>query len=469
MSTRTRRNSGFQNVDLQTLSFYLGLMAVGWIMIVAATVGDGTFWDLSDTAIKQAAFIGLSFLLILGISFIEWKFWRTISYVMYALSLLLLIAVLFLGHEIKGAISWFKIFGFSFQPSEFAKFGTCLAMASYLSSYSANLKEFKTQVVAFGLFIVPMGLILLQPDAGSALVFTSFLILFYREGLSSNFFIVIFTIAALFIVALMYEPYYVILGFIMIGAAIFIYNLKKKKRQAALAFIGMLLFTAGGLHFFHAYYKEIFAANFLMLPILSIILWRDGKKDIVSLLFPLLLFGGLLAYGANFAFNNVLKPHQQSRINVWLNPDKADRDAVYNLRQSQLTISSGGIGGKGFLQGMRTKLEYVPEQATDFIFCTIGEEQGFIGVFAIVIIYLLFIFRITVLAERQRSDFSRIYAYGVAGILFLHFFVNIGMTMGLVMIIGIPLPFISYGGSSLLCFSLMIGVLLKLDSNRFSI
>ncbi len=469
MSTRTRRNSGFQNVDLQTLSFYLGLMAVGWIMIVAATVGDGTFWDLSGTAIKQALFIGLSFILIVGISFIEWKFWRTISYVMYAFSLLLLIGVLFFGNEIKGATSWYKIFGFSFQPSEFAKFGTCLAMASYLSSYSANLKEFKTQIVAFGLFAVPIGLILLQSDAGSALVFTSFLILFYREGLSSNFYIVIFTITALFIVALMYEPYYVILGFIMLGAAIFIYNLKKKKRQAALGFLGMLLFTAGSLHFFHAYYIEIFVVNFLMLPVLSFILWRDGKKDIVSLLFPLLLFGGLLAYGANFAFNNVLKPHQQSRINVWLNPDKADRDAVYNLKQSQLTISSGGIGGKGFLEGKRTQLEYVPEQATDFIFCTIGEEQGFVGVFAIIIIYLLFIFRITVVAERQRSDFSRIYAYGVAGILFVHFFVNIGMTMGLVMIIGIPLPFISYGGSSLLCFSLMIGVLLKLDSNRFSI
>jgi len=282
---------------------------------------------------------------------------------------------------VSGATSWFSIGGFSLQPSEFAKFTTALAMASYLSSYNANLRIFKSQVIAFGLIAVPIVLILMQPDAGSAIVFTSFLILFYRLG-----------------------------------------NL-----------------------------------------------WRNGRKELVKFLLPLIIFGGAFAYGANFAFNNILKPHQQSRINVWLNPSKAPSDAIYNLRQSKLTIGSGELSGKGFLQGTRTKLDFVPEQSTDFIFCTIGEEQGFVGVFGIIALYLLFLYRITVIAERQRSDFSRNYAYGVAGILFFHFFINIGMTMGLVMIIGIPLPFISYGGSSLLAFSLMIGVLLKLDSNRFSI
>lgn len=469
MSIRARRNTGLTNVDMQTLSCYLGLVGIGWMMIVATTSKGASFTDFSSTAIKQGAFIGLSFFLIIVISFIEWKFWRTVSYVVYALSILSLITVLFFGKKISGATSWFSIGGFSLQPSEFAKFGTCLAMASYLSSYNTNLKEFKSQIVAFTLFIIPIGLILLQPDAGSAIVFTSFMILFYREGLSANLYIVGFTIAALFIISLMYEPYYVILGFITIGSAIFIYNIKNERKKWVIGFVVLIAATIAGLYFFHSYYREIFALNFLLLPVLSFLLWRNGKKKIVSLLLPLLIFGGLFAYGANFAFNNVLKPHQQSRINVWLNPDKADKDAVYNLRQSQLAIGSGGLDGKGFLQGVRTKYNYVPENSTDFIFCTIGEEQGFVGVFGIIILYLLFLYRITVLAERQRSDFSRCYAYGVAGILFLHFFINIGMTMGLVMIIGIPLPFISYGGSSLLAFSLMIGVLLKLDSNRFSI
>ena len=469
MSIRARRNSGFQNVDLQTLSYYIGLVAVGWIMIVSATAKEGGFWELSGEASKQAIFIGLSFVLIVGISFIEWKFWRTISYVAYALSILSLIAVLFIGKKVSGATSWFSIGGFSLQPSEFAKFATCLAMASYLSSYNANLRVFKSQLIAFSLFIVPIVLILLQPDAGSAIVFTSFLILFYRLGLSENFYIVSLTITALFIVALIYEPYYVILGFIMVGAGIFIFNIKKERRKWVIGFLVLILGTVLGLNYFHPYYKEIFAINFLLIPVLSFNLWRNGRKELVSLLLPLIIFGGLFAYGANFAFNNILKPHQQSRINVWLNPSKAPSDAIYNLRQSKLTIGSGELYGKGFLQGVRTKLNYVPEQSTDFIFCTIGEEQGFVGVFGIIALYVLFLFRITIIAERQRSDFSRNYAYGVAGILFLHFFINIGMTMGLVMIIGIPLPFISYGGSSLLAFSLMIGVLLKLDSNRFSI
>ena len=405
----------------------------------------------------------------MGISFIEWKFWRTFSYVFYALSIFSLIAVLIIGKKVSGATSWFSIGGFSLQPSEFAKFATCLAMASFLSSYNANLKIFKSQLIAFGLITIPIILILLQPDAGSAIVFTSFLILFYRLGLSENFYIVFLTLTTLFIIALIYDPYYVILGFMMTGTGIFIYNLKNEKRIWIIGFTLMIIGTIAGLYFFPLFYQEIFVFNFVIIPILSFVLWRNGRKEIVKLLLPLIIFGGTFAYGANFAFNNILKPHQQSRINVWLSPSKAPSDAIYNLRQSKLTIGSGELSGKGFLQGTRTKLDFVPEQSTDFIFCTVGEEQGFVGVFGIIVLYLLFLYRITVIAERQRSDFSRNYAYGVAGILFFHFFINIGMTMGLVMIIGIPLPFISYGGSSLLAFSLMIGVLLKLDSNRYSI
>ena len=463
-----RRNSGFNNVDLQTLSFYLGLMGIGWIMILAASQDSSIGFEITRTAAKQGVFIGLSFAIILIISFIDWKFWRTVAYVVYAFSMLLLLAVPFLGNEVKGATSWFIIAGFSFQPSELAKFGTCLAVASYMSTYNTNLREFRHQIIAFGLILLPMGLIMLQPDLGSTVVFTSFLILFFREGLSSNFYIVLLTIVALFIIGLMYTPYYVILGFIMLGNFIFIFNMKNRKPWMY-GFVAVAALTILGLIFQHNYYRYIFAANLLWLPILSFLIWRNGKKELVTLLTPLLIFGGALTYVANYTVNEVLKPHQSMRINAWLNPSKVSRDNLYNLNQSKLAIGSGGTYGKGFLEGEMTKYNYVPENTTDFIFSTIGEEQGFIGVFGIIAIYLLFLLRITVVAERQRSDFSRQYAYGVVGILWLHFFVNIGMTMGLVLIIGIPLPFISYGGSSLLAFSLMIGVLLKLDSNRYSI
>ena len=463
-----RRNSGFNNVDLQTLSYYLCLMGVGWIMILAATQDASTGFTITKTATKQGFFILLSFALIIFISFIDWKFWRTVAYVVYAFSMLLLLAVPFLGTEVKGATSWFIIAGFSFQPSELAKFGTCLGIASFLSAYNTNLREFRHQAIAFGLCFLPMGLILLQPDMGSAIVFSSFLVLFFREGLSSNFYIVLLTIIALFIIGLMYTPYYVILSFIMLGNFIFIFNMKNRKPWLY-GFAAMTLFTVLGLFFQHKYYIPIFAANVIWLPVLSFLLWTNGKKKLVTLLTPLLLIGGALTYAANYTVNEVLQPHQSMRINAWLNPSKVNRDNLYNLNQSKLAIGSGGIYGKGFLNGEMTKYKYVPEQETDFIFSTIGEEQGFIGVFGIIGIYLLFLLRITTIAERQRSDFSRQYAYGVVGILWLHFFINIGMTMGLVLIIGIPLPFISYGGSSLLAFSLMIGVLLKLDSNRYSI
>ena len=226
MSIRARRNNGFQNVDLQTLSYYIGLVLIGWMMIIAATAKGNDLGELSSEATKQGFFIIVSFVLIVGVSFIEWKFWRTFSYIFYALSILSLIAVLIIGKKVSGATSWFSIGGFSLQPSEFAKFTTSLAMASFLSSYNANLKIFRSQLISFGLIIIPIILILLQPDAGSAIVFTSFLILFYRLGLSENFYIISLTLTALFIIALIYPTYYVILGFMMIGAGIFIYNIK---------------------------------------------------------------------------------------------------------------------------------------------------------------------------------------------------------------------------------------------------
>jgi len=218
------------------------------------------------------------------------------------------------------------------------------------------------------------------------------------------------------------------------------------------------------------YGVEALAGLFVIFSTLAYLLWSDRKQRLVSVFYSFLLIGSILSYSSNYAFNNVLQSHQQDRINVWLNPSKCDpRGSLYNVLQSKMAIGSGGIQGKGFLQGVMTKLDYVPEQSTDFIFCTIGEEQGFLGSMSIMLLFLMLLFRLLIIAERQRSVFSRYYCYGIAGIIFIHFFINIGMTMGLVPIIGIPLPFVSKGGSSLLMFTIMISIVLKLDSNRYRI
>lgn len=308
-----------------------------------------------------------------------------------------------------------------------------------------------------------MALILLQPDAGSAMVFSAFLIVLYRQGLSANFYIVSGVSITLLLLGLVYNPLMVILGLVLVSIFILILSFKKKLYWL----IGFLILSA---------LSVFLSSRNLFLPVLCVNIalflgiagytWLEKKRGLIARLLILLVIGSGLVYSASFTFNNVLQSHQRNRINAWLQPSKTTE--LYNVVQSKLAIGSGGLYGKGYLKGTMTMLDYVPEQSTDFIFCTIGEEQGFIGSVGIIGIIFLLIYRIVVLAERQRSVFSRNYAYGVAGILFVHCFINIGMTMGLVPVVGIPLPFISYGGSSILAFSLMIGVLLKLDSKRFS-
>lgn len=469
----TRKRSGLKNIDLITFSIYLGLVAVGWLMVYTVGYEEGysnVFSEyLTTSSGKQTIWIGISFIAFSFILLIDWKFWQTFAYLIYGFSLALLVAVLFFGMTIKGATSWFSFGSFSFQPSEIAKFGTCLAISSYLSTYSTNLKQLSAQLTALGLFIMPAFLIILQPDAGSALVFFSFLIVLYREGLPLNYYLVGFFIGVLFIFGLVRPTWEVSLVLTYIGLLILSMNFKKKGNWL----FGTLLF--GGVLGYLIYEGELVAWQSVyaaFAAFLGLATWHFFKKKrrLVSLLTAALICGSGIAYLANYAFNDVLKPHQQDRINVWLQPSKCDpRGSLYNVLQSKIAIGSGGIQGKGFLQGTMTKLNYVPEQSTDFIFCTVGEEQGFVGSFGIIGLFLLLLIRISILAERQRSNFSRHFAYCVAGIIFIHFAVNIGMTMGLVPIIGIPLPFISKGGSSLLVFTVMIAVLLKLDSNRYRI
>jgi rod shape determining protein RodA len=462
---------GLRNIDLFTFSFYIALVALGWIMVFA--VSYSREWANTDVSFfatsagKQTIWIGICAVVFALIFIVDWKFWQTFAYLIYSIGIVLLVAVLFFGKNIKGATAWFAFGSFSFQPSEVAKFATCLAVATFLSHYRTNLKETRSQLIALGLLGLPVGLIMLQPDAGSAIVFLSFFLVMYREGLSPVFFIVAFCVGLLFILGLIVSPYYITLTLAIISLFILASRFRESRYW---------LLSAGAVSLGVAYaikmgfFKPALLVTLSLLLIVMITQWVQNRGRVASLLLVTIVVGSGISFASNFGFNKVLKPHQQDRINVWLAPSKADpRGSLYNVFQSKLAIGSGGLQGKGFLQGTLTKLNYVPEQSTDFIFCTIGEEHGFIGSSGMILLFLFFMFRITVIAERQRSNFSRHYAYCVAGILFIHFFINIGMTMGLLPIIGIPLPFISKGGSSLLGFTVMIAVLLKLDSNRYKI
>lgn len=467
MATRSRRR-----IDYLTISLYLALVGIGWLMIFTVGYGEDynqgvTYFLLNTEVGKQTIWIGISLFLLVFLQFIDRNFWRTFALPIYIGSMALLVAVLLFGSEINGARSWFALGGFSIQPSEFAKFATCVLMANFLSAYRANLKIRRYQLLSILILLIPMGLILLQPDAGSALVFSGFLVVLFREGFPSNFFILSFSVATLLILGLRFDPLYVN-TFMAAAMSLFLLSQLKARWFWYLLIIGLVVFTYS---FFppeqHVYLLYLILAAVAWMALRLLV--QGSNRPAIAAVVSLALGIGLVI-AADFSFNNFLKPHQQDRINVWLNPEKCDpQGSLYNVLQSKMAIGSGGLTGKGFLEGTLTKGNYIPEQSTDFIFCTVGEEQGFVGTFAIIGLFCLLLIRMAMIAERQRSNFARIYAYGVAGILFIHFLINIGMTMGLMPIIGIPLPFISKGGSSLLGFTLLVGVLLKLDRHRYLI
>ncbi len=467
-----RRKSSYLlwNIDWLIFSIYLGLVVIGWMMIYAVGYDEqqqSSLFDLSGNIGKQTLWIGIAFAVLTITIIIDTKFWQTFAYPIYAVGITLLLGVLVFGITVKGATSWYSVGSITLQPSELAKFATCLAMSAYLSTYSTDLKKRQSLLIVFGILALPTGLILLQPDAGSAVVFLSFFIVLYREGLSANLYIFGITAVALFVLGLVFNSVHVILGLALVILLVLVFNIKSRKFYWLVGFAALTAASIFGITKGYTWITAII--NGLILLGVSYYQYFNRKNRLVQQLLIMLVMGAVLVYSANYTFNNFLEAHQRDRINVWLQPSKCDpQGSLYNVLQSKMAIGSGGLQGKGFLQGTMTKLNYVPEQMTDFIFCTIGEEQGFIGSLGIIGLFLLLLIRITVLAERQRSDFARAYAYCVAGIFFIHFFVNIGMTMGLVPIIGIPLPFISKGGSALLGFTLMIGVLLKLDSRRLS-
>ena len=417
----TTRNNIVGKIDWWLLLMYLALVIIGVSTIYAAAYNENhpNIFDMSQHYGKQALFLGVSVFMGLIIMLIDAKFFNTFAYVIYGLSILTLFYVLVAGSTIAGSKSWIQIGGFSFQPSEFAKFGTALAVAHYLGGINTDFSKLKTQMIAYAMVLFPMMLVLMQGDTGSSLVFLVFILVFYREGMSGNILLIGLAAVVLFLLTLYFSKWYVMIGL-------------------AVLFIILMFFI------------------------------ERSKKNIWKMI-AVFAVSAMFIFSVDFFFYEVLKQHQRNRINIILGIEKDTRGVGYNLHQSKIAIGSGGFSGKGYMQGTMTKYNFVPEQHTDFIFCTIGEEFGFIGSFLLLSLYLAFLIRLILLAERQRSPFSRIYGYAIASIIFFHLMVNIGMTIGLMPVIGIPLPFLSYGGSSLLMFSLMFFVFLKQDANKMNI
>lgn len=458
---RTVRNAQY---DWMIIGIYLSLIIIGWFSIYAATYTyseDTNFLDLSVPITKQTVYIAIALSVFIIALFIDVKFWHTFAYIFYGISIFLLLLVLFVGSEIKGARAWFVIGGFSFQPSEIAKFCTTLAVSSYLSYYKVNLKTGVYQWIVVGIIFAPVFFILLQPDAGSAITFLSLFILLFIEGFNPVYYISAVSLFLSFVFSILFPLDQVIMAIILAAIGFSWFNFKIFKYHYALLAV-LLISLIYGFYFLGLGYMIYVALGFLGISL--IMLWRN-RQEKLSLFLPLAV--AVLYAFSYFSINlfNGLELHQQERIKVWLKPSECDpRGSLYNLLQSKVAIGSGGMLGKGFMNGNMTKLKFVPEQSTDFIFSTIGEEQGFFGSVIVILLFVVLIWRILNTSERMTNKFASYFGLSLAGFLFIHVLVNIGMTMGLVPIIGIPLPFISKGGSSLIGFSLMLGVFIRMQS-----
>jgi rod shape determining protein RodA len=420
------RNDAISNkMDWVTVAIYMTIMLFGWLNIFAAVYDPETnsslfnFSGLSQMPLqmKQFMFMATSMLIILVILIVDMRFYETFAYILFGAVMCILVLMPFIGKEVGGNRAWIGIGSFGVQPSEFAKFVTALAVAKFIGSVGFRMDNLRNQLVLFAMIGIPMVLILLQKDTGTALVFTVFVLVFFREGMS---------------------PFIIIVG--IAAAFIFILTLLIENEYLLYAGVGILL-------------------------IASIFLGKKKFKRIAVLTAGAIVIVGVIA-SVDYVVTNVLKPHQQNRIKALINPGADPLGYGWNVTQSKIAIGSGGFWGKGFLKGTQTKFDFVPEQSTDFIFCTIGEEQGWIGSVVVISLFMALLLRIIFIAERQKNRFARAYGYGVACIFFFHFAVNIGMTVGLFPVIGIPLPFFSYGGSALWAFTILLFILLKLDAHR---
>ena len=468
-----KENDVWENVDWITIGIYLAMMLIGWINIYAAVYNEEhkSIFDFSQQYGKQLMWIGAAvFIAVLMIN-TDSKFFVAFAVPIYILIILILLLVLLIGKEINGAKSWIQIGSVTLQPSEFMKMGVSLALARFISSYNFKIHSYKSLLTLAGIILVPVGLIFLQNDTGSALVFGVFLLVLYREGLNGIVLFFSFLIALVFILTMVLDPF-ITVSILTATAFLTNYLMKKKKKRTLIA-MGVFL----GIFFVlwlinYTVQAEINPLYFLLIAaIISsalFFIWAMVlRKRSLAILIGIYLGCVMFAVSVDFVFHNVMEQHQRDRINELLGIQSDIHGAGYHVNQSKIAIGSGGFFGKGFLQGTQTKFDFVPEQSTDFIFCTVGEEWGFLGTVTVIGLFMALLFRLIFLAERNHSRFSRVYGYCVACILFFHFAVNIGMTIGLAPVIGIPLPFFSYGGSSLWSFTLLLFVFIRLDASRF--
>lgn len=407
-------------LDWVSVLLYVMMVGLGWLNIFAAVydeTANQSIFDMSLNSGRQLMFIAASVFIILAIVIIDMRFYETFAYIFYAIILVALMMIPIIGKEVGGNKSWIGVGSFGVQPSEFAKFITALAVAKFIGSVGFKMDSLRNQGILFGMILLPLGLILLQKDFGTAIVFMSFLVVFYREGMSPFILIVGISMAALAILTLMVKNQWYLHGIIGVVLVLLIFFGKRTLKR-------ILTLT--------------FGAVILILTIESF----------------------------DYIINNVLPERHKKRLEALVNPNFDPMGINWNVTQSKIAIGSGGFAGKGFLKGTQTKFDFVPEQSTDFIFCTIGEEHGWMGSLLVVVLFVFFLQRIIFIAERQKNRFARAYGYAVASIFFFHFAVNIGMTIGLFPVIGIPLPFFSYGGSALWSFTVLLFILLKLDAHR---
>ena len=484
----SRQISIIRNIDWITVVLYLLLVIMGMVSIYGAAynfnIEDSSFFDFSQRYGKQLVWIGFSLVLAAVLLTLDNRVYSVFAYVLYGISILILLITIFVAPEIKGSRSWLILGPFNIQPAEFAKAITCLAVAKFMSSYGFKINGAKDMLMLSAIILLPFGLIMMQQETGSALVYIALLIVLYREGMpgvvlflvtcSAIFFIVIIKFGNVWINPdLLQDSYGLFLVmimsiFIQLGLLL-IYS--KDFAVARNILIGNVVIfgVVGSLHYLFHTPVQFTNVGYFSIGLSTVYLLINAflRRKFSYVGIALFLLGALLfVNAADYVFDNVLQPHQQTRIKVTLGMENDPKKAGYNVNQSVIAIGSGGLTGKGFLNGTQTKLKYVPEQDTDFIFCTVGEEHGFIGTLTALALFLILLLRLIYLAERQRSPFSRIYGYCAVAIIFFHLAINVGMVIGLTPVIGIPLPFFSYGGSALCGFTILLFVFLRLDASR---
>ena len=478
-----KQPSILKSLDWWTVGIYIALLIFGWISVCGAsyTYGDNGIFSLSARSGMQIVWIGTSITLGFVLLMLDNRVYDTFAYVIYAVLLLLLFATIFNPHEIKGSRSWLVLGPLRLQPAEFAKFATALAISKLMSSYGFDIRRWRDFAAACLVVMLPMVFIVAQKETGSALVYMSFFLMFYREGMPGSILFTGVAMVVYFVVGIRYGETmiyptstplgpFIVLTLVQLFSAGMVRIYCKNKHQSWLIIGYSLVATLLAILFgefvlpFNIVYVQIATTVILVGYLLYQALYTRMRNYFLILMFTI----GSVAffYSASYVLNNVMEPHQRVRINVLLGLDEDLKGAGYNVHQSEIAIGSGGLRGKGFLNGTQTKLKFVPEQDTDFIFCTVGEEEGFLGSAGVLLLFLALIFRLIKMAERQPFRFGRVYGYCVLSVFLFHVFINVGMVLGLTPVIGIPLPFFSYGGSSLWGFTLLLFIFLKIDAAR---